>query len=84
MALVSRMMDGSISYELKNQLEPVLSGSGIQRAHQNATSGDTTDQLADDVLEALTSYDCRYGWCWIQCRAMSTRRQIQTSRCFCA
>jgi hypothetical protein len=78
MALVSRMMDGSISYELKNQLEPVLSGSGIQRDHQNATSGDTTGQLA------LTSYYCRYGWCWIQCRAMSTRRQIQTSRCFCA
>jgi allantoinase len=22
----------------------------------------------------------KHGWCWIQCRAMSTRRQIQTSR----
>ncbi len=31
MELVSRMMDGSISYELKNRLEPVLSGSGVQR-----------------------------------------------------
>ena len=31
MELVSGMMDGSISYELKNRLEPVLSGSGVQR-----------------------------------------------------
>jgi len=31
MELVSRMMDGSISYELKNRFEPVLSGSGAQR-----------------------------------------------------
>src|SRR6266852_1001905 len=31
MELVSGMMDGSLSYELKNRLEPVLSGSGIQR-----------------------------------------------------
>ena len=33
MELVSRMMDGSISYELKNRLQPVLSGSGVQRAN---------------------------------------------------
>ena len=31
MELVSGMMDGSLSYELKNRLEPVLSGSGVQR-----------------------------------------------------
>ena len=31
MELVSRMMDGSISYELTNRLEPILSGSGVQR-----------------------------------------------------
>ena len=31
MELVSRMMDGSISYEFKNRFEPVLSGSGAQR-----------------------------------------------------
>jgi CRP-like cAMP-binding protein len=31
MELVSGMMDGSISYELKNRLEPVLSGCGVQR-----------------------------------------------------
>ncbi len=31
MELVSGMMDGSLSYELKNRLELVLSGSGVQR-----------------------------------------------------
>lgn len=31
MELVSGMMDGSLSCELKNRLEPVLSGSGVQR-----------------------------------------------------
>ncbi len=31
MELVSGMMDGSISYELKNRLEPLLSGSGVRR-----------------------------------------------------
>src|SRR6266849_3316933 len=31
MELVSGMMDGSISYELRNRLEPVLSGSGVRR-----------------------------------------------------
>jgi CRP/FNR family transcriptional regulator, cyclic AMP receptor protein len=31
MELVSGMMDGSISYELKNRLEPVLSGCAVQR-----------------------------------------------------
>ena len=31
MELVSGMMDGSLSYELRNRLEPVLSGSGVQR-----------------------------------------------------
>jgi CRP-like cAMP-binding protein len=32
MELVSGMMDGSLSYELKNRLQPVLSGFGVQRA----------------------------------------------------
>src|SRR6266849_2966145 len=33
MELVSRMMDGSISYELKDRLEPVLSGAAVQRGN---------------------------------------------------
>ncbi len=32
MELVSRMMDGSLSYDPKNRLEPVLSGSVVQRS----------------------------------------------------
>ncbi len=32
MELVSGMMDGSLSYELKNRLQPVLSGFGVQGA----------------------------------------------------
>ena len=31
MELVSGMMDGSLSYELKNRLEPVVSGTEVQR-----------------------------------------------------
>jgi CRP/FNR family transcriptional regulator, cyclic AMP receptor protein len=34
MELVSRMMDGSISYDPKNRLEPVLSGSVVQPGGQ--------------------------------------------------